>query len=221
MLNHNSANSFSVSSFNQNSNSNNHNLNHIQNNNSNNSHNNGSSHTEPVVMDIDNNNNNDNATNTPVLSSISLISVNYFQSFVSGNYVNRYSNEKISNKFNACKLKHRTSLKLEDWYRYNYYNLFPQYKSIIYNNLTSFNSISHSHHNELSCNKFIENYEKPKIPLIIHGLTNNWTAMQWTLSRLAKSPYKDCLFKCGEDDEGLLLDSTLYIYIYIYKVNYS
>ncbi|CAJ0937549.1 unnamed protein product, partial [Mesorhabditis belari] len=55
---------------------------------------------------------------------------------------------------------------------------------------------------EICLEEFRENYEKPRIPVIITGLTSNWAAHEkWTPERLLKK-YRNQKFKCGEDDDG-------------------
>ena len=62
--------------------------------------------------------------------------------------------------------------------------------------------IDHFHTRQLSVHRFLTEYEQPYIPVMIAGLTDHWTARHYTFSSLAASPYADCYFKCGEDDDG-------------------
>jgi hypothetical protein len=214
----------------------NHNHNHHNNNNHNNickdALNNHAKLTSPLAMQLDyhlpSNPINCSASAAPPAHHLvypnsnneDLSAVNYFHNFTSSLYKPRYSASKIDKKLNACKLKHRTSLQLSDWQRYNYHSSFPKLKLEMYANMPKqhnksiqngsndanlhnvSSSVDRIHTREFSPAAFIQLYEAPKIPVIIQGLTNNWAAMNWSLERLARSPYKDCLFKCGEDDEG-------------------
>ncbi|OQS03363.1 histone arginine demethylase [Thraustotheca clavata] len=60
---------------------------------------------------------------------------------------------------------------------------------------------------ELSVQRFIDEYEKPAIPVIIEGVPENegWTACEnWTFKKLKKN-YKAAYLKVGEDDDGKTL----------------
>ena len=62
--------------------------------------------------------------------------------------------------------------------------------------------IERVHCHELSVPRFISDYEQPYIPCLISGLTSTWPARHYTFASLAASPLRNCLFKCGEDDDG-------------------
>ncbi|VDM71323.1 unnamed protein product [Strongylus vulgaris] len=55
---------------------------------------------------------------------------------------------------------------------------------------------------KLSLEEFREKYERPRVPCIITGLTNDWEAhKKWNVSRISRK-YRNQRFKCGEDDDG-------------------
>ena len=70
-------------------------------------------------------------------------------------------------------------------------------------------SIDHIHCNELSAQRFIEQYEAPYIPCMIQGLTADWNMAHYTVQSLAHAPYASSLFKCGEDDDGYSIKMKL------------
>uniref|UniRef100_A0A1I7TDX6 Cupin_8 domain-containing protein n=1 Tax=Caenorhabditis tropicalis TaxID=1561998 RepID=A0A1I7TDX6_9PELO len=54
----------------------------------------------------------------------------------------------------------------------------------------------------ITVKEFRRDYERPSIPIILTGLTDEWTAKEkWTMERLSKK-YRNQNFKCGEDDDG-------------------
>lgn len=57
---------------------------------------------------------------------------------------------------------------------------------------------------KLSVEEFRRRFEGPNVPCVIQNVptSEGWTAgNHWTFSQL-KARYGDCLFKCGEDDDG-------------------
>ncbi|ULT96369.1 hypothetical protein L5515_011858 [Caenorhabditis briggsae] len=55
---------------------------------------------------------------------------------------------------------------------------------------------------KISVDEFRRDFERPRIPVILTGLTDDWNAHEkWTLERLSKK-YRNQNFKCGEDDHG-------------------
>uniref|UniRef100_A0AAV1VPQ7 JmjC domain-containing protein n=1 Tax=Peronospora matthiolae TaxID=2874970 RepID=A0AAV1VPQ7_9STRA len=66
------------------------------------------------------------------------------------------------------------------------------------------NLIKREHCSELSVKRFINEYERPYIPVVIDGIpeTEKWEALKhWTLKQLRRD-YKRAELKCGEDDNG-------------------
>ncbi|KAF1758133.1 hypothetical protein GCK72_014591 [Caenorhabditis remanei] len=54
----------------------------------------------------------------------------------------------------------------------------------------------------ISVEEFRRDFERPRVPVILTGLTEDWAANEkWTLDRLSKK-YRNQNFKCGEDDHG-------------------
>lgn len=66
------------------------------------------------------------------------------------------------------------------------------------------NPIKREHCSDLSVERFIEEYEKPFVPVVIEGIPEDerWGAVDnWALKKLRKT-YKRVQLKCGEDDDG-------------------
>ncbi|CAI2351383.1 unnamed protein product [Caenorhabditis sp. 36 PRJEB53466] len=54
----------------------------------------------------------------------------------------------------------------------------------------------------ISVEDFRRDFERPRIPVILAGLTEDWAANEkWSVERLSKK-YRNQNFKCGEDDNG-------------------
>lgn len=66
------------------------------------------------------------------------------------------------------------------------------------------NLIKREHCSALSVKRFINEYERPYIPVVIDGIPEmeNWDALKhWTLKQLRRD-YKHAELKCGEADDG-------------------
>ncbi|KAG2524142.1 hypothetical protein JM16_002607 [Phytophthora kernoviae] len=66
------------------------------------------------------------------------------------------------------------------------------------------NPIHREHCSELSVKRFIDEYERPAVPVVIGGVpeADGWGAVhKWSLKQLRKD-YKRVELKCGEDDNG-------------------
>jgi histone arginine demethylase JMJD6 len=122
-------------------------------------------------------------------------------------------------KINEVKLKHRSSLQLEDWYKDRYFEkqeyvcdrvlhgLDPNFKD----------TIERVHVDQVSVEEFLEKYERGSRPVIITGVAERWAAMaEWQIPELLRQ-YGTGKFKIGESDSGRKLKVTMSEYIeYMY-----
>eukprot|EP00457_Paulinella_chromatophora_P006904 gb/GEZN01006924.1/.p1 GENE.gb/GEZN01006924.1/~~gb/GEZN01006924.1/.p1 ORF type:complete len:488 (-),score=84.98 gb/GEZN01006924.1/:118-1581(-) len=140
------------------------------------------------------------------------------------NYGPRYDPDKIRERMEYVKKKHRPKLSITDWQRYDYYSGFQEYVKRIEVEVKESSRvwkrewILHRHHGkqrpvsiglpvehsaDLTCERFIEEYEKPCCPLLIDGLADTWRGSQgWGVHELDQGPLRDSRLKVGEDDEG-------------------
>lgn len=146
-------------------------------------------------------------------------------------FVSRFQHQKVQKKMDDIKLKHRSSLKLPDWQRYGYYNTFASLRAAAFADMprqaTSHlladgraaspytaaratekpdlrYSLEKIHWKELPLEGFRKQYEIPKIPVIVSGLTDTWAMKNWTFSDVGgeQSHFRNVPMKCGEDDNG-------------------
>lgn len=71
--------------------------------------------------------------------------------------------------------------------------------------------IPHVHAHHITRDEFISKYEETNTPLLISGIpqVEDWPAVRrWRLGRLCDD-FRDCRFKCGEDDDGHSIKITL------------
>ncbi|GMF28804.1 unnamed protein product [Phytophthora lilii] len=100
--------------------------------------------------------------------------------------------------FNAKK-KHRSDIDPEAWNREGFAG-----SDVCDLPLDESNPIKREHCSELSVKRFIDEYERPAVPVVIDGIpeADGWGAVKhWSLKRLRKD-YKRVQLKCGEDDYG-------------------
>lgn len=63
-------------------------------------------------------------------------------------------------------------------------------------------AVSRVHVSDLTLEQFVSQYEAPRVPVVLTGLTDAWPAQQeWTPRRLLEQ-YKEHRFKVGSDDDG-------------------
>ena len=91
----------------------------------------------------------------------------------------QYMNEETLEKINEVKLKHRSSLKLEDWQRDGYYAKQDQIcDRILRGEDPDFkDTIERIHVDDISVEEFIERYEKGSRPVIVQGVVDSWPAL--------------------------------------------
>ena len=114
-------------------------------------------------------------------------------------------------KLNEVKLKHRSSLALEDWQRDRYFDKQDYVcDRILRGEDPNFrDTIERVHVDEVTMGEFLERYERGSKPVIITGVAERWPAMrEWQLDRLLEQ-YGTGRFKVGESDSGRKLRVTM------------
>ncbi|KDO22544.1 hypothetical protein SPRG_11726 [Saprolegnia parasitica CBS 223.65] len=113
---------------------------------------------------------------------------------------------RLSSKVQAiiddAKRKHRTDMRLDAWTNQGFAG-----SDICDMPIDSSKDIPRESCKDLSVQRFIDEYEKPMLPLIIEGIPEDegWTACDnWHLKKLKKD-YKHANLKVGEDDDGKTL----------------
>ena len=142
-------------------------------------------------------------------------------------FVARFQQQKVQKKMDDIKLKHRSSLKLPDWQRYGYYNTFASLRAAAFADMPRQTtshlladgrasspytaaratekpdlrySLEKIHWKELPLEEFRKQYEIPKIPVIITGLTDTWAMKNWTFNDVGgeHSHFRNVPMKCGQ-----------------------
>nr|CCA22232.1 histone arginine demethylase putative [Albugo laibachii Nc14] len=107
---------------------------------------------------------------------------------------------KLTRLVNDAKRRHRTDIAFDAWNREGFAD-----KDICDLPVDeSSNTIQREHCRELTVNRFIKEYEKRYIPVVIDGIPEEqqWKAItEWSHKRLRKT-YRSAMLKCGEDDDG-------------------
>ncbi|KAG4075500.1 hypothetical protein HA402_003325 [Bradysia odoriphaga] len=92
------------------------------------------------------------------------------------------------------------------WVALNYVDRFSEFKDFDDN-------VERINVNDVSCQEFIDRFEKLYKPVVIDGMQEGWKANQkWTVERLAKK-YRNQKFKCGEDNEGYSVKMKMKYYV--------
>lgn len=101
-----------------------------------------------------------------------------------------------------AKRKHRTDIKPDTWNREGFAG-----SGVCELPLDESYPIKREHASDLTLQRFIDEYEKPYVPVVIEGVPEmeKWSAStNWTLKKLRKN-YKRAMLKCGEDDHGKVI----------------
>jgi histone arginine demethylase JMJD6 len=106
-------------------------------------------------------------------------------------------------KINKIKLQERSDLKsLSDWSKQQWYIRWPHAKRELEEIFPDTIGIDRIHCSDVpTVENFREKYEIPSIPIVIHGLADDWPARtRWNAYDLYKD-YRAIKLKAGEDDE--------------------
>ncbi|GIL95724.1 hypothetical protein Vretimale_1688 [Volvox reticuliferus] len=111
---------------------------------------------------------------------------------------NCYGNDERERKLRKVKRAARSELSNSkgDWYKHGYA------QSDICNTTGVEDHIPRIHWKDLSPEEFVERFERPRIPVVITGLADNWPASENWTPDLLKQLYGEHKFKVGSDDEG-------------------
>mmetsp|Transcript_18469 Transcript_18469/g.31607 ORF Transcript_18469/g.31607 Transcript_18469/m.31607 type:complete len:260 (+) Transcript_18469:274-1053(+) len=136
--------------------------------------------------------------------------------------------EAICNIMNHAKLKHRSSLKLENWSRDGYYTrqgevldkLLAQVvkakkrgESVKCPEMDFEDNIERVDYADLNEEQFLKKFEFASKPVIIRGVADDWKGKtSWRLNELLKR-FGRSRFKIGESDSGRKLKVTLKQYL--------
>ncbi len=95
----------------------------------------------------------------------------------------------------------------ESWVEQGYAKNFDLSEDIVKD------TVERIHVKDVSCEEFIEKWEKPYKPVVILGVQDSWAAnYKWTQERLSKK-YRNQKFKCGEDNEGYSVKMKMKYYM--------
>lgn len=121
----------------------------------------------------------------------------------------------VREAIDQAKLKHRTSLSLDDWCSSKYFEKQNEVcDRILRGEDPDFrDTIERIHVDDYSFEEFIEKYEKGSKPVIIQGVVDQWPAREEWLPKNLLKKFSQSLFKIGESDSGRKLKVTLKEYI--------
>ena len=107
-----------------------------------------------------------------------------------------------------AKAKARPELKGDEgWCRLRYHETFDMSIDKIPNEIQRISC------KNISQQEFINQYERPRVPVVLTDCTNHWQANQkWSMARLAKK-YRNQKFRVGEDNDGYSVKMKMKYYV--------
>ncbi|KAF7635724.1 JmjC domain-containing protein, partial [Meloidogyne graminicola] len=128
-----------------------------------------------------------------------------------GDRQNPFYHKRTVKRIDVTKRKARSEIKKNEWYSEGYSlnsELFLSQMAI------GPDTIERIDASKMTCQEFIEQYEKLNKPVILLGLMDNWKANErWNLKSLYRA-YRNQKFKCGEDDDGYSVKLKMKYYLH-------
>ena len=122
--------------------------------------------------------------------------------------------EKLSSKVKYYsidrKRKHREEISVKDWHKLRIYKDDKYLEDWIKeDDSVSTMNVDRVNASDITVEEFMEKYEKPGVPVILLGWTENWDALSWWNFADLINKYGKWKLKVGEDDEGYPLKLRL------------